>query len=607
MALFENIFKGKPAKVPATPAPQPPAAPPRPPPPPPPSKEEPAAKAPPQLDEIVSALQKIGELIDGHLGGEEEGGGTGGTERPGIHMNLADMVDILPAAFTVARDAVPADEKAEVIVEHLFEQLAAGKVETTKGCLLADVPRQYLADGVDLTSQDKVALPLHLVVAAVNPKDLKQRTTTTQRQLGIQGLPDLFSTLTEPKPAKAPAAEKPAAAPAKPAPAAKPPPPPPAPVAAPPKPAAPVAPPVAPPPPPAPPVEEPVPAEAAAMAQPEPAQQERPKLTVKPPAPAPVAAPPPKPAPPAAPARPAAPPAPPKPPAPKPPEKPVVEFVAPKPPPAPVPAAARAPAPPPAPPKPAAPAAPPRPAAPPAPARPAAPAPARPTAAPAREISPVVGSRPIPALMITGIDLNTATPGDLVRRVNGIGEQLAERIVQDRAQNGPFFAFYDLARVPGIGSKAFERITGQPWREDLYGQLAIVDQIVGRWDGGFPVLRDVATRYKMQPGFDGCAIVHRDGYLLASSWDLEASEAIEAMGPQIVKRVTQYMKHICRDEVISVTASLEDKALTFVMCEDICFVSIHNNKGLTRKHLQIAHGLGMALGHRFSGVRSRPS
>jgi competence ComEA-like helix-hairpin-helix protein len=244
-----------------------------------------------------------------------------------------------------------------------------------------------------------------------------------------------------------------------------------------------------------------------------------------------------------------------------------------------------------------------------APVTPPAPAPVpaeRPKPSP-REAPMVVGSRAIPALMITGIDLNTATATDLVRRVNGIGPQLADRIVQDRAQNGPFFAFYDLARVPGIGSKAFERITGKPWREDLYGQLAIVDEIIGKWDGGFPNLRDVATRYKMVVGFDGCAIIHRDGYMLANSWNTEAGDALEAMGPQIVKRVSQYMKSICPDEIMSVTASLEGRGLTFVIWEDICFVSVCNDKGLTRKHVQIAHGVGMALGHRFSGVRSRPS
>jgi len=54
------------------------------------------------------------------------------------------------------------------------------------------------------------------------------------------------------------------------------------------------------------------------------------------------------------------------------------------------------------------------------------------------------------------IDINLATKEELVR-LDGIGPQLAERIVQAR----PFVSYDDLSRVPGIGSATIQRLKPQ--------------------------------------------------------------------------------------------------------------------------------------------------
>ena len=52
------------------------------------------------------------------------------------------------------------------------------------------------------------------------------------------------------------------------------------------------------------------------------------------------------------------------------------------------------------------------------------------------------------------VDLNQATAEELVR-LPGIGPTLAQRIVDYRAQHGPFEATEELRRVAGIGPKTF--------------------------------------------------------------------------------------------------------------------------------------------------------
>jgi competence protein ComEA len=58
------------------------------------------------------------------------------------------------------------------------------------------------------------------------------------------------------------------------------------------------------------------------------------------------------------------------------------------------------------------------------------------------------------------IDANSATWVEW-GQIQGIGDGLARRIVEDREQNGPFHSVDDLGRVKGIGPKTLEHL--RPW------------------------------------------------------------------------------------------------------------------------------------------------
>ncbi len=58
-----------------------------------------------------------------------------------------------------------------------------------------------------------------------------------------------------------------------------------------------------------------------------------------------------------------------------------------------------------------------------------------------------------------GVNLNTASK-QLLTYISGLGPSLAQKIVEFRAENGPFKSRHELMKVPRMGEKAFEQSAG---------------------------------------------------------------------------------------------------------------------------------------------------
>jgi competence ComEA-like helix-hairpin-helix protein len=527
------------------------------------------------FDEIRCALDQIADVL-GRGEGYDMLKATAG-DVTAVELSLKDLLECKPELFDV-NEVSPADEdkKANVLIKDIFTQLGKGKIVTTVGNLVADIPNDYLVQGIADKREEEVSLPLPLVVSAINPDELQKRTTNVERNSGISDLPNLFNPpsveaetpvqvdVSTPEPVvdeitqPEPVAEETVAETVEEAPVETP-----AtetlatevieeelvaeeveePVAeeveetwAQEEPVAEVVEetwaqeePVAEE------IEEPV-AEVVeeTWAQEEPVAEEVEELVV-----AEVEA--------------------------VVEEQPVVEEE-------PVagqllshPAVEDA-------------------AAPSWSDEPAA-STATPDASDGRHV-----------LNLRGLDLNRATVSDLISRLDGVGPRLATRIISDREKNGPFLDILDLARVPGLGKKTFSKVTHMRWPEGEEALPEMRKDVLTFNDGGYLNVREVASRFGQLPGFAGCVVAHTDGYIVASSWDHKSHEALGAFAPQIFKKVARYIKRLDMGEMDCMTVIMDQTPITFVPSEDVYFVAIHKTGALSRKHVRLAYGVGCRLG-----------
>lgn len=629
-----------------------------------PAAAKPAAPAPkeekPKMSDIDFLREQLKEIQDVMGAAEPSPAEAPASDKRGfLDVPLAKVLKVLPPEFVKPAAGEVPQVTVTVIVDELFDQLKSGRVSTPLKHIISEIPEEHLSLETQRHLEDAISLPLPLVVSSMEPGELKRRTASKNRELGVRGMPNVFSKeqLTaeaaeslkkaEEAAQQKPAKETAAPAPAEPAPAVEP-------VAEPEAAAAPAV-------------------EPETVAAPEPAAQE---AVEEQPAPEEIPIPMEQPAVPEEPAReevsaedilkglleeaPA--------PAPETAaaemgevaaeeaaapveetaaaeeapqeellreliEEPVAEE-------APVeaqPAAEEAPVEEQA-------------VAEGVPVEEAAPAEETATGVPVEEESPFASimaeleqpapageaveqpveeaaeapveeipaaaavPEPVPAaaaevkegqyLFLHGVDLNTASVEELMK-LEGVTRPIAEKIVKARTETGQFFYLSDLMTVPGLGRKSFERITGQQVSSDTFRYADLIHEILGPPKHGIPNVKEVVQRFTALEDFEGCIITHADGYTMASSWDNPKEEALGAFTPQMFKKVASYISQLDMGALSSITFTLEQQPLTIICSGSIFLIAIHVPNRFNKRSVSIAQAIGAEIGRRLTSARDK--
>ncbi|HIE10427.1 MAG TPA: hypothetical protein EYP62_02325 [Kiritimatiellae bacterium] len=204
-----------------------------------------------------------------------------------------------------------------------------------------------------------------------------------------------------------------------------------------------------------------------------------------------------------------------------------------------------------------------------------------------------------PYLFVRGIDVNRATAVEIAGRIDGVGPELARRIVADREANGPFFDVLDLARVRGVGRRALQCILGRPVTVQMYRYVPEIRRILG--DSRVPDVRSVADRLAELPGIEACVLAHREGYRVVATATSADGDKLAAFAPQIYKKLAWYIRQLDIGGLQSITLVVESRPITIVRGGELYLVLLHRTAQINRKQIYLAHALAAELSRRLQG------
>lgn len=202
-------------------------------------------------------------------------------------------------------------------------------------------------------------------------------------------------------------------------------------------------------------------------------------------------------------------------------------------------------------------------------------------------------------LLLYGVDINQASAEEMVLRFNGVGRKLAEKIVANRVEFGLFKDVYDLARVPGVKGKVFQRISGMAWPAALFRHREQVATLLGVVGNDIPDVRGIAQRFKELEGFHGCIMIDQDGLVLSATWEHPSSDALGAFAPQMFKKLSRYVKQLKLGSIKTLTFFADDQPITLVTSGAILFVAVHKPTRFSKRQVELVQALATELGRKL--------
>jgi len=184
-------------------------------------------------------------------------------------------------------------------------------------------------------------------------------------------------------------------------------------------------------------------------------------------------------------------------------------------------------------------------------------------------------------------NLNSCTVEELAR-IEGIGPDLAQRIVEFRDARGGFQSQEDLHGIPGISRKAFRTLAG-PARRGL-------NRLLGVEHNDELTLQEVVRLTSQLQGVAGCILAMSDGVFVTGQLPSHLDqETISVFAPELFNKVGIYTKELRVGEVTRLSVFTDQQPLSIFRAGDIFLVILHDNRHFSKALLRRCERISQEL------------
>ena len=187
-----------------------------------------------------------------------------------------------------------------------------------------------------------------------------------------------------------------------------------------------------------------------------------------------------------------------------------------------------------------------------------------------------------------GIDINSSSVSELVL-LNGVGEYLAQVIIDHRKEFGPFKDLRDLQNVPGLGKRTYRTITRLSPSADLGTAERNVNRIFGI-TSEYVSLNQISQCALDLLDLDGIFISSVDGLILSKATQddkiVRLADSLSAVAPQLYKRSSKALKQGMLPSADMIAFYFQKKSVSFAGSDQLFIVFIHRSDYPNQKILR---------------------
>lgn len=189
-----------------------------------------------------------------------------------------------------------------------------------------------------------------------------------------------------------------------------------------------------------------------------------------------------------------------------------------------------------------------------------------------------------------GININTASVEEL-EVLPGVGISRARDIIAMREKIGGFKHIYQLAMVPGIGSKLFKQMTGLSLTSGS-PRHSTLHKLLGVEEDKKLSLADICSLLCDRIGAVGCVLSTNDGVPLAQTDTVaDAADRYAAISAQLFRRTGRYLRNLTGEFVDCLALPLGDPPVLVFAKGDFYFVIVQDEKHQAMRDLKRANAI----------------